>query len=520
MQVCGRRVSYATGGRGLPVLFLHGWGLGHDVYHGALRGLVARGCHVIAPSLPGFGGSDDLVRVRRSLAAYATWLDAFLDAVEVDGPVLVLGHSFGGGLAIRFCHDHPDRVRYLVLLNSVGDRTAFAVSGARAASGLRPGAWRQAVATWLPTPQGVFTVQKVCDRFVSNALRNPAALVEVALLAMTADLRSEMEVLARRQLPVLVLWSDRDGLIPVSAFDSFCSAFGTDGHVVTGGHSWLLTNPEVFGEVLDNVIRLQVDDHTHQATTASVRELRDLLRATTVPEDGIGQLLDGMSPLWLLSEAPSVLAGDLALCHPPLAPAEVRAVARPLRDGELRVTVVAADRRGLLADTAATLADEGLTILAASVATWPERDLALHAMTVRADHPLGPEGWDRVGERLRSHADHLAPSVPIAPSGRISVTREGESPGGTVVRVTGSDAPGLLSWICRWFAEEGLSIQAAHVATSGGVVDDLFFVDGECDVASLSTHLQPPPRARRSWFEVPLDALAPCRSRRRRSPRS
>ena len=58
--VDGRRVSYAVGGRGLPVVFLHGWGLDHAAYGRSLRRLTARGCRVVAPSLPGFGSSDEL----------------------------------------------------------------------------------------------------------------------------------------------------------------------------------------------------------------------------------------------------------------------------------------------------------------------------------------------------------------------------------------------------------------------------------------------------------------------------
>ena len=114
--VDGRRVSFASGGRGLPVLFLHGWGLDHGPYLRPLRRLTARGCRVIAPSLPGFGWSDELPARRRTLAGYGRWIGRFLDAIGVDEPVVVLGHSFGGGVATRFAHDQPGRVSYLVLL--------------------------------------------------------------------------------------------------------------------------------------------------------------------------------------------------------------------------------------------------------------------------------------------------------------------------------------------------------------------------------------------------------------------
>ena len=39
--------------------------------------------------------------------------------------MVVLGHSFGGGVATKFAHDHADKARYLVVVNSVGDPSAF-----------------------------------------------------------------------------------------------------------------------------------------------------------------------------------------------------------------------------------------------------------------------------------------------------------------------------------------------------------------------------------------------------------
>ena len=129
VSVDGRTVSYASGGHGLPVLFLHGWGLDHESYRRALRRLTARGCNVIAPSLPGFGRSDELPVLQRTLVGYAGWVERFLEAIGADEPVVVLGHSFGGGIATRFAHDRPERVRYLVMLNAVGDAQSFAAGG-------------------------------------------------------------------------------------------------------------------------------------------------------------------------------------------------------------------------------------------------------------------------------------------------------------------------------------------------------------------------------------------------------
>src|SRR5437763_14759577 len=112
--VQGRPALYGEAGDGLPVLFLHGWALGQHAYKRALKRLVQLGCRVYAPALPGFGGTPELPGEQLSFAGYARWVGAFLDAVGVTEPVFLVGHSFGGGVAIQAAHDLGTRVRYLV----------------------------------------------------------------------------------------------------------------------------------------------------------------------------------------------------------------------------------------------------------------------------------------------------------------------------------------------------------------------------------------------------------------------
>ena len=322
VEVDGRRVSYASGGRGLPVLFLHGWGLDHESYRRALRRLTARGCRVVAPSLPGFGHSDELPMSQRTVVGYAGWVERFLAAIGADEPVVVLGHSFGGGIATRFAHDQPERVRYLVMLNAVGDaRSILGAGSARRADRFGLDGVRVLLESLRPSDD-LATIGQMQRALMANLYRHPMSVLQAAQAALTADLGKEMAVLAARRLPVLILWSDADRLIPVAAFDTFCSAFGTEGHVVSGGHSWLLANPDVFGEVLDNVIHVEGRERGARAATTSVDEVRRLLAATSLPPTTARRLLDGVSPLWALSEAPDVLAADLVLCHPRVRPGE------------------------------------------------------------------------------------------------------------------------------------------------------------------------------------------------------
>src|SRR5205807_8759144 len=110
-----RPALYGVAGEGIPLLFLHGWGLAHHAYKRPLKRLVHLGCRVYAPALPGFGGTADLPKDGLNLAGYAAWVDEFLEAVGVTEPLIVAGHSFVGGVSIQAAHGFPARVRSPVL---------------------------------------------------------------------------------------------------------------------------------------------------------------------------------------------------------------------------------------------------------------------------------------------------------------------------------------------------------------------------------------------------------------------
>jgi pimeloyl-ACP methyl ester carboxylesterase len=91
---------------------------------------------------------------------------------------------------------------------------------------------------------------------VPNMLRHPGAIVRVAKLARLADLTGELEELKRRRLPVVILWGRSDTVIPFASLESLRAALG-DPEVITvpGNHTWLLADPDAFGEVMTNVLR-------------------------------------------------------------------------------------------------------------------------------------------------------------------------------------------------------------------------------------------------------------------------
>lgn len=494
VKVDGRTVVYGTGGNGPPVLFLHGWALGSRAYRRALRRLTTRGCTVYAPAMPGFGGSDTLPRALMSIEGYGDWAARFLDAVGVTAPVLAVGHSFGGGVTVALGHRHPDRVRYLVLLNAVGGATWDGRRGRSLAD--RPlFDWAAGfVREFLPLGQGLDTISAVAQDVVGNVLRNPLVLVRAGELAAKADLTAELIELRAAQIPVLALTSERDQVIPSAAFDALCESVGAEGHVVSGGHAWILAEPDSFAEVVENIVEVEVAEHRIAAADDAAAQIRALLRETTVPARMHRRFVDDAPPLWLMSESPTTLATDVALCHPKLQPDEVRAVALPGPDGTVRLTVVAHDRPGLLADTCAVLTAADLPVVSASAMTWPSMGLAMHAAVVAPDDAIDAERFAALGDRLRSMQDD-APVPTFVPEGRASVEVSGAPAQRATVTVTAPDQLGLLWAISQWFADSDVSIEAVHATTRRGVARDTFIVVGDCVPDALATMLSRRPAA-------------------------
>ncbi|WP_245665082.1 alpha/beta fold hydrolase [Nocardia sienata] len=254
----GRPARYGVGGLGPCVLFLHGWGIGGRPYARPLEQLVRRGIRVYTPALPGFGGTAGLPVEHRTLAGYARWIGHFADAVGLPLPVTVVGHSFGGGVAIKAAHDLPELAERLVLVNSIGGSAWTDGRGAVRALRERP-LWDWGLhlqADLLPRRQVTRVLPVILREAVPNMLRHPAGVWEAAHLARAADLARELTALAERRLPIFVVWSTRDTVIPESTSMSLRTALG-DPHAITvpGGHTWLMYDPHAFGELITNVIR-------------------------------------------------------------------------------------------------------------------------------------------------------------------------------------------------------------------------------------------------------------------------
>ncbi|MEO5723478.1 MAG: alpha/beta hydrolase [Ilumatobacteraceae bacterium] len=297
--VQGRPATYSTAGEGLPVVFLHGWALADHSYRKVIERLADQGCRVIAPAMPGFGGTAGLPSRSFSISGYAEWLLEFLDVVELTEPVVLFGHSFGGGVAIRFAHDNRNRVRSLVLVNAVGG------SSWRKGDALRSISERPLWDWGLHFPSDVWPLRQatkvlpvMAEDFVPNLLSNPRAMLRAANLARRADLRHELEDLRNEGLPISILWGTRDGVVPRESFEALCVASGVEGTVVEGSHSWLLAEPDRFIEVITNDLRVakaarEMELAAPPTRRRSPRRLRTLKPKAAVARQSVDPPADG-----------------------------------------------------------------------------------------------------------------------------------------------------------------------------------------------------------------------------------
>lgn len=248
------------------LLFVHGNPAWSFLWRRFLASAARAGHRAVAPDLAGFGRSDKPLDARyHTLERHVADLRAVVGALDLRGLTLVL-HDWGGPLGMGLAVQEPERVRRIVLCNT----TAFAPRKRRAFS-----AWHAFFASPLGQALAVRGnlvarsafrggVREPLPREVRAAylwpMRERGARVAAASLVRmvpdgpdhptSATLRRIEEGYARLQdKPVLVLWADRDPVMPPRLAERWLRAF-PDAEVrhlaPDAGHFWQEDAPEPF----------------------------------------------------------------------------------------------------------------------------------------------------------------------------------------------------------------------------------------------------------------------------------
>src|SRR3954466_14886865 len=117
VELHGHRVIYRVAGSGPPVVLIHGMVNSSRHWEDVALKLADR-YTVIAPDLIGHGDSA-AVRGDYSIGAHATSIRDMLAVIGIDRATIV-GHSLGGGVAMQFFYQFPQRTERLVLVSSGG----------------------------------------------------------------------------------------------------------------------------------------------------------------------------------------------------------------------------------------------------------------------------------------------------------------------------------------------------------------------------------------------------------------
>lgn len=123
-EYLGRNLFYEDSGIGAPVLFLHGWGGDRSSFRGTANYFEVRH-RVITVDLFGFGNSD-FPPDGFKLWDVADAIAGLLKHLSISGAA-VIGHSFGGRIAMYLAARHPGLVSKMVLVDSAGLRPKFSL---------------------------------------------------------------------------------------------------------------------------------------------------------------------------------------------------------------------------------------------------------------------------------------------------------------------------------------------------------------------------------------------------------
>ena len=121
VQAAGITTNYHDVGDGFPALFIHGSGPGVSAWANwrLVMPALSERLRVIAPDMAGFGFSERPAGIRYDLDTWVAQAIGLLDALGLE-QADVVGNLFGGALALAMAIRHPQRVRRLVLMGSVG----------------------------------------------------------------------------------------------------------------------------------------------------------------------------------------------------------------------------------------------------------------------------------------------------------------------------------------------------------------------------------------------------------------
>jgi pimeloyl-ACP methyl ester carboxylesterase len=184
-SVGGRKVQVWRGGEGSPLILLHGAVPDAQRCWSKIWDRLAERYDVIAPDLPGCGGSQALPR--STLDSLAAWLEGLMDTLGL-GSVALVGGDAGAAIARAFATDHPRRCHSLVLINGGVERERLID---RLGLGARPQPTAHTLVFWTqnnhPIPDGPSQLARQLPRATFRLMPGKGRMPQLEAPEDTAD---------------------------------------------------------------------------------------------------------------------------------------------------------------------------------------------------------------------------------------------------------------------------------------------------------------------------------------------
>ena len=214
------RYAFAGEGAERPVLLLHGLGGSADSMATLVSPLLPISPRVVLLELPGHGRSPQPPSGPLPAREYGKVVAAAVDRLHAEyGPVVVVGNSLGGALALHVAHERPDKVAGVVGLNPAGaDLSEEALSVfPESFADERLGAARMARLLFHRTPWLFWLVARDFARNWSS----PTVQKILDDARHDRDRSLGIDVLSAIRAPVLILWGEKDRLLPATSAEDF-----------------------------------------------------------------------------------------------------------------------------------------------------------------------------------------------------------------------------------------------------------------------------------------------------------
>ncbi len=190
------------------ILILHGWKSSKEKWQGVKKDLEREGFKCVIPDIPGFKKENELKKPWE-VEDFYEWLLGFVKKKEVTRPFFLVGHSFGGGLAVKLAAEKPSWVEKMILVSPAvfrekSNRVKFLNQFSCFLKKLR----------FLPG------YQWLREKIYYHVLKTPDYLAAEGFLRETFRniIREDLsELLDKVNRETLLIWGEKDKAVPLSA---------------------------------------------------------------------------------------------------------------------------------------------------------------------------------------------------------------------------------------------------------------------------------------------------------------